>query len=112
MGLRRIASCVFISALGIWLFAAGCGGGGTGGRDITIDGPVQMTRSFEQGNAFKYSFKMSSQIAVAMQGFDRVASTQTEFRTSNEIVSVDAEEVQVSMRFDHAASTYAYASTS
>lgn len=105
MGLRRIASCVLISAVGIWLFAAGCGGGGTGGRDITIDGPVQMTRSFEQGSAFKYSFKMSSEIAVAMQGFDRVATTQTEFRTSNDIVSANAEEVQISMRFDHAASS-------
>ncbi len=49
MGLRKIAARVLVAAIGIAVVASGCGGGGTGGRDIIIDDPVQLTRTFENG---------------------------------------------------------------
>ena len=105
MGLRRIATCAMLCVLAVWLVAAGCGGGGTGGRAITVEGPVELNRSFEEGASFKYLFKVTGESAVAMQGYDRVVSTNTEFRTSNTVTSVTDDEVKLEMRFDSAASS-------
>ena len=105
MELRKVAARALVAAVGIWLVASGCGGGGTGGRDITIDDPVQLSRAFENGQTLKYKLKSAGEMAVAMQGFDRVANTQTEFRTTCTFSNTDADEVDLAMRFDHAASS-------
>ncbi len=109
MGLRKIAARVLVAAVGIAVVASGCGGGGTGGRDITIDDPVQLTRTFENGQTVKYSLKSAGEMAVAMQGYDRVASTQTEFRTTCQFSGVGTDEMNMAMRFDHAASSISLA---
>ncbi|MFH1865404.1 MAG: hypothetical protein ABIK85_05920, partial [Candidatus Eisenbacteria bacterium] len=41
----------------------------------------------------------------AMQGFDRVANTQTEFKTTCSFSNADTDEINMAMRFDHAASS-------
>ena len=105
MKLRNTAACGLIAVVGVWLVASGCGGGGTGGRDIVIDEPVQLTRTFEEGQTLKYKLKSMGEMAVAMQGFDRVANTQTEFRTTSVFSDTDSDEIKMAMRFDHAASS-------
>jgi len=104
MGLRKIAARTLVAAIGIWLVASGCGGGGSGGRDITINEPVRLTRTFENGQTVKYKLKSAGEMAVAMQGYDRVASTQTEFRTTCQFSGADTDDINMAMRFDHAAS--------
>lgn len=106
MGLRKIAVRALVAAVGIWLIASGCGGGGTGGRDITIDEPVQLTRTFENGQTIKYQLKSAGEMAVAMQGYDRVVSTQTEFKTTCQFSNAETDEIDMAMRFDHAASSF------
>ncbi|MCK4410071.1 MAG: hypothetical protein KAW67_08295 [Candidatus Eisenbacteria sp.] len=105
MELRKIAARALVAAVGVWLVASGCGGGGTGGRDITIDEPVQLSRTFENGQTLKYKLKSAGEMAVAMQGYDRVANTQTEFRTTCVFSNTDTDEINLAMRFDHAASS-------
>jgi len=82
MKLRNAAARALVLAVGVSLVASGCGGGGMGGRDITIDEPVLLTRTFEDGQTVKYKLSSAGEMAVAMQGYDRVANTQTEFRTN------------------------------
>jgi hypothetical protein len=106
MGLRKIAMRALVAAVGIWLIASGCGGGGTGGRDITVDEPVQLSRTFENGQTVKYQLKSAGEMAVAMQGYDRVVSTQTEFRTTCQFSNAETDEINLAMRFDHAASSF------
>ncbi len=108
MELRKVAARALVAAVGIWLVASGCGGGGTGGRDITIDDPVQLSRTFEDGQTLKYKLKSAGEMAVAMQGYDRVANTQTEFRTTCSFSKADTDEVNLAMRFDHAASSISF----
>jgi hypothetical protein len=108
MGLRKIAARALVAAIGIWLVASGCGGGGSGGRDITINEPVQLTRTLENGQTVKYKLKSAGEMAVAMQGYDRVASTQTEFRTTCQFSNTDTDEMNMAMRFDHAASSISF----
>jgi len=76
-----------------------------GGRDITIDEPVVLTRTFEDGQTVKYKLSSAGEMAVAMQGYDRVANTQTEFRTNCQFSNTDTDEINLAMRFDHAASS-------
>jgi hypothetical protein len=85
--------------------AAGCAGGGTGGRTIAIDEPVTLTRTFSDGLTLKYKLSSAGEMAVAMQGFDRVANTNTEFRTTCTFSGTDTDEVTLAMRFDRAASS-------
>ncbi|MFH1865379.1 MAG: hypothetical protein ABIK85_05790, partial [Candidatus Eisenbacteria bacterium] len=58
MRLRNMAACALVAAIAVGVLAAGCGGGGTGGREIIINDPVQLTRTFENGQTVKY--KLSS----------------------------------------------------
>ncbi len=109
MKLRETVACVLVAAFAVGLVASGCGGGGTGGREIVIDEPVQLTRTFEQGGIVKYKLTAAGEMAVAMQGYDRVAITNTEFRTTCEFREVTEDEVKMDMRFDHAASSIAVA---
>jgi len=105
MGLRSISVRLLAAALGVALVTAGCGGGGMGGRDITVDEPVQLVRNFEDGETLKYKLSSAGEMAVAMQGYDRVVTTQTEFRTTCSFANTDAEEMEMLMRFDYAASS-------
>jgi hypothetical protein len=105
MKLRNTAARALAAAIGIALVVSGCGGGGMGGRAITIDEPVTLTRTFEEGQTIKYKLSSAGEMAVAMQGYDRVANTQTEFRTSCTFTNTDSDEITLAMRFDHAASS-------
>ncbi len=108
MGLRKIAARSLVAAIGIWLVASGCGGGGSGGRDIAINEPVRLTRTFENGQTLKYKLESAGEMAVAMQGYDRVANTQTEFRTTCQFSGVGTGDMNMAMRFDHAASSISF----
>jgi len=105
MKLRNAAARALVVAIGVSLVASGCGGGGMGGRDITIDEPVLLARTFEDGQTVKYKLSSAGEMAVAMQGYDRVANTQTEFRTNCSFSNTDTDEINLAMRFDHAASS-------
>jgi hypothetical protein len=105
MRLRNMAACALVATIAVGVLAAGCGGGGTGGREIIINDPVQLTRTFENGQTVKYKLSSAGEMAVAMQGFDRVANTQTEFKTTCSFSNADTDEINMAMRFDHAASS-------
>ncbi|MBN2565218.1 MAG: hypothetical protein JXB46_05865 [Candidatus Eisenbacteria bacterium] len=108
MDLRRVAGRALTAAVGVCLLLSGCGGGGTGGREIVMNEPVRLTRTFEQGQTIKYKLVSAGELAIAMQGFDRVGSTQTEFRTTCDFKSVSPDAVIMEMRFDHAASSVSF----
>ena len=78
---RRIALVGLTALLVAGLVANGCGGGGTGGRDVTIDGPVLLTRTFEDGGQIKYKFKMNTQSGVQMTSYEQTISSLAEFKT-------------------------------
>ncbi|MBD3367025.1 MAG: hypothetical protein GF405_02475 [Candidatus Eisenbacteria bacterium] len=85
----------------------GCGGGGTVGRDITIDTPVEIDRTFDVGDVLSYRFKESTQAGVKMTSFEQTVSMQTEFRTTNTITESTDEEIELGMRFDYAVGSVA-----
>jgi hypothetical protein len=104
MRLHRIAMLTVLASFALGLLGAGCAGGGTGGRDIVIDEPVRLVRTFEDGQTLKYKLTSAGEMAVAMQGFDRVANTSTEFRTTCTFSRTD-DDIKMAMRFDRAASS-------
>ncbi len=85
----------------------GCGGGGTIGREIAMETPVEITRDFQVGDVLNYRFKESTQAGVKMTSFEQTVSMQTEFRTTNTITDVGPDEVELAMRFDYAAGSMA-----
>jgi hypothetical protein len=105
MELRKIAMFTLLAAMVAGVVAAGCAGGGTGGRAIVIDEPVQLTRTFEDGQTIKYKLSSAGEMAVAMQGFDRVDITNTEFKTTCTFSDTDTDEISMAMRFDRAAAS-------
>jgi hypothetical protein len=105
---RRIA-LVGLVALFAGLVAGGCGGGGTGGRDITVDGPVALSRTFEEGKQIKYKFAMNNQSGVKLTSYEQTISSQAEFKTTNTFTQVTADEVEMTMRFDYAVGAMTHA---
>jgi len=105
MGLRNVSVRLLAAVLGVAMVTAGCGGGGMGGRDIVIDEPIMLVRTFEEGQTLKYKISSAGEMAVAMQGYDRVLTTQTEFKTTSTFSNTDTEEISLAMRFDYAASS-------
>ena len=67
---RRIA-LVGLVVLFAGLVANGCGGGGAGGRDITVEGPVMLTRTLEEGKQIKYKFAMNNQSGVKLTSYEQ-----------------------------------------
>jgi len=103
MGSRSMLVRGCVAALGVLLLVAGCGpGGGAGGREIAIQGPVTMTRTFKEGAVFKYRFKVESQSGVKRTAYEQSVSTQTELRTTSTVTAVKPDEVDLTMRFDYA----------
>ncbi len=99
---RRVLLCGALAALVLGLVSSGCGGGGVGGREITVEGPVKIERVFEQGDIMKYKFKANSQSGVKLTAYERSIATQAELKTTNTVTSVTDEQVDLSMRFDAA----------
>jgi hypothetical protein len=103
MGSRSLLVLGSVAALVALLLVSGCGsGGGAGGREITIQGPVTMARVFKEGSAFKYRFKVESQSGVKRTAYEQSVSTQSEFRTTSTVTSVKPDQVDLTMRFDYA----------
>lgn len=102
MALRKVGLCALIVLVAGGQALVGCGGGGVGGRDIVVDNPVTVTRSFKMGDVFKYKFKVESQIGVEQTGFEQTITTQTELKTTGTVTSVTPESVELSLRFDYA----------
>ena len=105
MKLRNMAARALVASVAVGLLVGGCAGGGTGGREIVVDDPVQLTRTFEDGQTVKYKLSSAGEMAIAMQGYDRVAITQTEFKTTCSFSSADTDEINMAMRFDNAVSS-------
>jgi len=101
MALRRLGAGAVIAIVTLGYLAAGCGGGGVGGREITVDGPVVVDRSFEQGDVFKYKLKVESVIGVMQTGFEKSITRQAEFRTTTTVGEVTDEEVNATLQFDY-----------
>jgi hypothetical protein len=102
MALRKLSVYALAGLLAAGLVASGCGSGGVGGREIVVEGPVTVARSFEQGDVFKYKFKVDSQSGVKRTAYEQTISVQTELKTTSTITKADAEEVEMKMRFDYA----------
>jgi hypothetical protein len=99
---RRIALAGLAALLLAGLLAGGCGGGGTGGREITMDAPVTLARSFEEGKEIKYKFVMNNQSGVKLTSYEQTISSQAEFKTTNTFASVTDDAIEMTMRFDYA----------
>lgn len=102
MALRKLGACALVGLLATGLAANGCGGGGVGGREIVVDGPVTINRAFEQGDVFKYKFRVDSQSGVKRTAYEQTISVQTELKTTSTITKVEGEQVEMAMRFDYA----------
>jgi len=97
-----IATLVIVGLVAASLFVTGCASG-TGGAQIdTSAAPVQVTRTFEQGQTMKYRFKIESQSGVKRVGYEQSIATSHEFKTTCTITTVDAEKVEMGMFFDYA----------
>ena len=75
---------------------------------VVFHGNGFLIARLENGQTVKYKLKSAGEMAVAMQGYDRVASTQTEFKTTCQFSGVDTDETNMAMRFDHAASSISF----
>jgi hypothetical protein len=102
MGFRKLSVCLLVTAVVPWLLSSGCGGGGAGGREITVAGPVTITRTFKPGEVFKYKFKVDTQSGVKRTAYEQSISAQVELRTTSTVADVTADEVDMDMRFDYA----------
>ncbi len=105
---RRIALVGLAALLLAGLAANGCGGGGTGGRDITVDGPVRLTRAFEEGKEIRYKFAMDTQSGVKVTSYEQTITSTAEFKTTNTFRQVTDDAVEMAMRFDYAAGSMTY----
>jgi hypothetical protein len=105
---RRIAIGGLALLLLAGLLANGCGGGGTGGRDITVDGPITLKRVFEEGREIKYRFAMNNQSGVKLTSYEQTIASQAEFKTTNTFTSVTDDAIQMTMRFDYAVGAMTY----
>lgn len=101
MCVRRNIFAVVTTALIITALGTGCGG--SGGVDITVDGPVTLQRVFTEGRTIKYDFKLGSQSGVKLTAYEQTVYTQTELKTQNTFVSVTPEEITMKMLINHAA---------
>jgi len=101
MALRRIAIVALAVSMALGYLSAGCGGGGVGGRDITVEGPTRITRTFDVGDVYKYKFKIESVIGVMQTGFEKSITRQAEFRTTTTVTGVSEESVDASLQFDY-----------
>ncbi len=102
MDSRRVLLCSVLCVMALGLVLTGCGGGGVGGREISVEGPITITRSFEEGDVLKYRFKIDTQSGVRRTAYEQSISTLAELKTTNTITSVDDNVVKMRMRFDYA----------
>lgn len=98
------ATCRAIFALAaVALIATGCGGGGVGGKDIVVEGPITLTRTFDEGEVINYKFKIDTTSGVKRTAYEQSITSQTELKTTNTFTSVSDDKVEMTMRFDYAA---------
>lgn len=109
MGSRRFTLVALTALLVGGFVASGCGGGGTGGREIAVDAPVTLQRVFEEGQVIKYKFKMDNQSGVKLTSYEQTISNQAEFKTTNTFTQVTGDAVEMAMRFDYAVGAVTYA---
>ena len=102
MALRKLGLCALAGLLTAALTLNGCGGGGVGGREIVVDSPTAVERNFEQGDVFKYKFRVDSQSGVKRTAYEQTISIQTELKTTSTVTKVEPEEIEMVMRFDYA----------
>lgn len=102
MAFRRVGLGALIALMMAGFVVTGCGGGGVGGRDIVIEGPVTVTRVFEVGDVYKYKFKVDTQSGVKRTAYEQTISSQTELKTTSTVTDVTADGVDLAMRFDYA----------
>jgi len=108
MGSRRFILVALMAVLAGGFVASGCGGGGTGGREITIDAPVTIQRAFQEGQVIKYRFKMDNQSGVKLTSYEQTISSQAEFKATNTFTDVSDDAVEMTMRFDYAVGAMTY----
>lgn len=108
MRFRRLATGGLAALLSAALLANGCGGGGTGGRDITVDGPIMLSRALREGQVLKYKFAMNNQSGVKLTSYEQTIASQAEFKTTNTIKNVTGDAVEMTMRFDYAVGAMTY----
>ena len=92
---------LLIAAAAVGLLANGCGPSG-GGTAITVEGPVELSRSFTEGEVLKYRLEVNTQSGVKRTAYEQTIYSQTELKTSNTFEKVTDESVEMKMHFDYA----------
>jgi len=99
-----VAAALLVAALvALSSLTTGCASSsGAAGQVDTSATPVQVTRTFTQGDAMKYRFKVESQSGVKRIGYEQSIATSHELKTTCTITKADAEQTEMLMRFDYA----------
>jgi len=91
---------LLIAVAVVGLLVNGCGPGG--GTAITVEGPVELSRSFTEGEVLKYRLEVNTQSGVKRTAYEQTIYAQTELKTSNTFEKVTDESVEMKMHFDYA----------
>ncbi|MCK4512483.1 hypothetical protein KAW64_12140 [bacterium] len=97
---RKTVLTALLVVMAAGILGSGCGGGG--GVDIIVDGPVVLSRSFEEGDVLKYKFKMGSQSGIKRTAHEQTIYTQTEITTTCTFGEVTEDDVTMRMLFTNA----------
>lgn len=98
---RKTVLTALLVVMAAGILGSGCGGG-DGGVDIIVDGPVVLSRSFEEGDVLKYKFKMGSQSGIKRTAYEQTIYTQTEIKTTCTFGEVTDDDVTMRMLFTNA----------
>ena len=83
------------------LVSSGCGPSG-GGTAIMVEGPVELSRGFQEGQVLKYRLQVNTQSGVKRTAYEQTVYAQTELKTTNTIEKVTDDSVEMTMQFDYA----------
>lgn len=97
---RKAILTVLLTVVAAGILGSGCGG--DGGVDIIVDGPVILSRSFEEGDVAKYEFKMGTQSGIKRAAYEQTIYSQTEIKTTCTFTEVTPDDVTMRMLFTNA----------
>ncbi len=98
---RKTVLTALLVVMAAGILGSGCGGG-SGGVDIIVDGPVVLSRLFDEGDVLKYKFKIGSQSGIKRTAYEQTIYTQTEIKTTCTFGEVTDDDVTMRMLFTNA----------
>jgi hypothetical protein len=98
---KTVLTALMMVVMAAGIMGSGCGGG-SGGVDIIVDGPVVLSHSFEKGDVLKYEFKMGTQSGIKRTAYEQTIYTQTEVKTTCTFTEVTDADITMRMLFTNA----------